>query len=186
MRAEVKTAELKAHLRKEISSFPAEFLLFLPVSMILELYDGTKAQRVLRADPDGKEIILRAGTEQSRWRVIFREVKIKDGRARADATHIHARDKVPLVWAIPSEGKRDESGRFWAFFPTHTATYLPGILNAPWKLISDRNAMVGGEWNTALMREAARLIVKTLPELSTSDDPGRLLNAFPSDSVRWG
>ncbi|NLH74016.1 MAG: DEAD/DEAH box helicase [Verrucomicrobia bacterium] len=184
VRAEVKTAELKAHLRKEISSFPAEFLLFLPVSMILELDDGTKPQRVLRADPDGKEIILRAGTEQSRWRVIFREVKIKDGRARADATHIHARDKVPLAWAIPSEGKRDESGRFWAFFPTHTATYLPGILNAPWKLNSDRNAIVGGEWNTALMREAARLIVKTLPELSTSDDPGRLLDAFPRQLER--
>lgn len=184
VRAEVKTAELKAHLRKEISSFPAEFLLFLPVSLILELDDGTEPQRELRADTDGKEIILRAGTEQSRWRVVSQEVEIVDERARADATHIHARDKVPLAWAIPLEGKREEAGRFWAFFPTHTPTYLPGILNAPWKLNSDRNAIIGGEWNTALMREAARLIANTLPTLSTPEDPGRPLDAFPRQLER--
>jgi superfamily II DNA or RNA helicase len=86
---------------------------------------------------------------------------------------------VPIAWAIPLEGRREEAGRFWAFFPTHTQTYLPGILNAPWKLNSDRNAIIGGEWNVALMVEAARLIAETLPDLATPEDPARSLDAFP-------
>ena len=80
---------------------------------------------------------------------------------------------------MPIEGKREEAGRFWAFFPTHTPTYLPGILNAPWKLNSDRNAVIPGEWNEALMKEAANLIADALPQLRTDDDPGRTLDAFP-------
>jgi superfamily II DNA or RNA helicase len=184
VRAEVKTPGLEAHLRNEMADFPAEFLLFLPVSLILDLDDGDKLRRELRAEPDGEERILRVGAEQSRWRVVSREVAVTDERARADATHIHARHTVPVSWAIPLDGKREEAGRFWAFFPTHTPTYLPGILNAPWKLNSDRNAIIGGEWNTTLMREAARLIVETVPALSTLEDPGRPLDAFPRQFER--
>ena len=66
-----------------------------------------------------------------------------------------------------------------AFFPTHTPTYFPGILNAPWKLNSDRNAIIGGEWNAELMLEAARLIGETLPQLCTNGDPARVMDAFP-------
>lgn len=61
---------------------------------------------------------------------------------------------------------------------------MPGIVNAPWKLNTDRNAVIGGEWNTALMADAARLIVEALPRLSTSDDPGRPLDAFPRQLER--
>ncbi|MCX7937789.1 MAG: ATP-dependent helicase, partial [Chlorobi bacterium] len=184
VRAEIKTSEMEDHIRREIAAFPAEFLLFLPVTLVLELDDGTGPVRELRVESNGEERILRVGTDLSRWRVVSREVAIEDERARSDATHIHARDRVPLAWAIPLEGKREEAGRFWAFFPTHTPTYLPGILNAPWKLNSDRNAIIGGEWNTALMREAARLIVETLPTLSTPEDPGRPLDAFPRQLER--
>ena len=66
-----------------------------------------------------------------------------------------------------------------SLFPTHTATDVPGILNAPWKLNSDRKNIIGGEWNTALMDEAAGLVADTLPKLSSPSDPGRLLDAFP-------
>ena len=184
VRAEVKTEGFEERLRQEIESFPAEFLLFLPVHLLLHLDNGTGKFRELRVETRGKERFLHSGEEQSRWRVVSREVAITDERARADATHIHARQSVPVAWAIPLEGKREEAGRFWAFFPTHTPTYLPGILNAPWKLNSDRNAIIGGEWNTALMREAARLVVETLPSLSTPEDPGRPLDAFPRQLER--
>src|SRR5262249_23017378 len=66
-----------------------------------------------------------------------------------------------------------------AFFPTHTAARVPGILNAPWKLNNDRNAIIGGEWNTALMREAARIVTGTLGSLANPDEPARALDAFP-------
>ncbi len=184
VRVEVQTRDILEHLREEIRAFPAEFLLFFPVSTSLVLDDGETPSRALRIERDGNDCLLHGGSEVSRWRIAKRDVAIADVRAVADATHIHARDSVPLSWAIPLEGKREEAGRFWAFFPTHTPTCLPGILNAPWKLNSDRNAIIGGEWNTALMHEAARLIGETLPQLCTDADPGCALDAFPRQLER--
>ncbi len=179
VRAEVCAVDLLEHLRKEIRTFPSEFLLFLRVPVVLLLDDGVETARELRVEEHGDERVLMEGREKSRWRVVSWEVPITDERAVNDATPLHARPMLPLDWAVPLEGKREESGRFWAFFPTHTPTYLPGILNAPWKLNSDRQSIIGGEWNSALMSEAARLVADFLPKLSTPDDPGRVLDAFP-------
>lgn len=184
VRVEVQSPELIEHLRQEIISFPAEFLLFFPVATILSLDDGEKSSRELRVEPEGKDFLLHDGSAKARWRVEKQDVPITDQRALDDATNIHARDSVPLAWAVPIEGKREEAGRFWSFFPTQTSTYLPGILNAPWKLNSDRNAIIGGEWNTALMREASCLVVKTLASLATPEDPARPLDAFPRQLER--
>ena len=186
--AEIKAESFHDHLQKEIGEFPAEFLLFLPVAVSLTLDTGGDAEprRELRREPVGQDVILHDGRAKSpsRWRVVEKLIHITDQRAKDDATHVHTRDVVPLAWAMPIEGKREEAGRFWAFFPTHTPAYLPGILNAPWKLNSDRNAVISGEWNTALMREAANLIADALPQLRTEDDPGRPLDAFPRQLER--
>lgn len=179
IRVEVGSESLLQHIRQEIRSFPAEFLLFFPIATTLTLDDGEERARAVRLAIEGGEHILYDGDAVSRWRIAAREVHITDVRAVADATHIHARESVPVSWAMPLEGRREEAGRFWAFFPTHTQTYLPGILNAPWKLNSDRNAIIGGEWNAALMAEAAQLIADTLPTLAVPDDPARPLDAFP-------
>ncbi|MCC5870279.1 MAG: DEAD/DEAH box helicase family protein [Gammaproteobacteria bacterium] len=184
VRAEIGEGDLAQQIREEIRSFPAEFLLFFPVTTTLILDDGEKKPREVRIESEADESLLHDGENLSRWRVAAREVRIEDARARADATHIHARAIVPIAWAVPVQGRREEAGRFWAFFPTHTQTYVPGILNAPWKLNSDRNAVIGGEWNTALMAEAAGLIVEALPDLATADDPGRPLDAFPRQLER--
>jgi hypothetical protein len=179
VRVEVPGSEIREHLREEIRGFPAEFLLFFPVPTVLIFDDGEGQPREIRAELHGSHQSLLDGAETSRWRVASLEVAISDGRALADATHIHARGSVPVAWAVPLESMREDAGRFWAFFPTHTPTYLPGILNAPWKLNSDRNAIIGGEWNSALMTEAAKLIAGALPSLASSGDPGRPLEAFP-------
>lgn len=178
VRAEICNTSIKPHLTEEIRNFPAPFLLFLPikVSLDLDVGDGTKLK--LHREPEGSDVILHDSESPSRWRVVEHEVRITDESARNDATHLHARESVPLAWAIPLEGPK-ESGRFWAFFPTDTQTRLPGILNAPWKLNNDRKALIPGDWNTALMREAAKLVADYLPKLSTPEDPGRLLDAFP-------
>lgn len=183
VRVDVRATGIHEHLRQEIRAFPAEFLLFFPVATVLTLDDGEQPARELRFELADQQT-LHDGAETSRWRVSERELRIADPRALADATHIHARESVPLAWAVPLEGRREEAGRFWAFFPTHTPTYVPGILNAPWKLNSDRNAIIGGEWNTALMAGAASLIADTLPRLSVSTDPGRPLDAFPRQPER--
>jgi superfamily II DNA or RNA helicase len=167
------------HLRQEIRGFPPEFLLFFPVPVELTLDDGEKPARELSVGHEPDAMALNDGKDSARWRVFRREVRIAESRALADATHIHARDTVPLAWAVPVEGRREEAGRFWAFFPTHTPTFVRGILNAPWKLNSDRNAIIGGEWNHALMAQAAVLIAESLPALRTDADPALPLDAFP-------
>lgn len=179
IRVEVGSESLLQHIRQEIRLFPSEFLLFFPVASTLTLDDGKEKAREIRLAVEDNEHVLSAGEVVSRWRIAETEVQITGKPAVEDATHIHARASVPISWAMPIEGRREEAGRFWAFFPTQTSTCLPGILNAPWKLNSDRNAIIGGEWNTALMTEAARLISETLPSLATQDDPARLLDAFP-------
>ena len=184
VRAKICAEDLVDRIRHEIRSFPAEFLLFFPISTTILLDDGKEPAREVRIEHKAGEHVLHDGTSVSRWRVFERTVRIRDEGALEDATHIHARESVPVAWAVPLRGRREEAGRFWAFFPTRTQTYMPGIVNAPWKLNTDRNAVIGGEWNTALMAEAAQLIVESLPRLSTSDDPGRPLDAFPRQMER--
>ncbi len=179
VRVGVGSEETLEHLKQEIRSFPAEFLLFFPVPVELVLDEGDQPARELGVQVDGERLVLQDGKETSRWLVARREVRVADPKALADATHIHARDSVPVTWAVPVEGRREEAGRFWAFFPTHTPTFMRGILNAPWKLNSDRNAIIGGEWNRALMSEVAALVAETMPSLRTDDDPALPLDAFP-------
>src|SRR5690606_1952193 len=155
-----------------------------PMATTLTLDDGEEKARVARLAIEGAEHILLDGDAVSRWHIAAREVRITHARAGADATPVQPPASVPVPRAMPLEGRREEAGRFSAFFPTHTQTYLPGILNAPWKLNSDRNAIIGGEWNAALMAEAALLIADTLPSLATPDDPARPLDAFPRQMDR--
>lgn len=185
VRAKIRNADIFPHLQEEIRNFPSPFLLFLPVAVSLDLDMGIAPKRQLRREPDGPDIVLHDGDAESRWRVVEKpEIRIADAAAKADATHLHAREVVPLSWAMPLDVKCEQSGRFWAFFPTDTPTRLPGILNAPWKLNSDRKALIPGDWNAALMREAAKLVAEHLPRLSTALDPGRPLDAFPRQLER--
>lgn len=181
VRVEIAQPESLNHLRSEVREFPPEFLLFFPTPTKLVLDDAEQPPRELAVEPQGEDLLLHDGPQTSRWRVGSRCVAITDKRALDDATHIHSRgsDELPVSWALPIEGRVEEAGRFWAFLPTQTQTHLPGIVNAPWKLNSDRNAIIGGEWNHALMSEAASLIAEALPSLSTPEDPARPLDAFP-------
>lgn len=180
VRAEILNADIRPHLQDEIRNFPSPFLLFLPTAVALELDAGEGKPRTILREPNGEDIVLSEGDRSSRWRVFEHpDVSITDEAAKADATHLHVRNVVPLTWAMPLDSRHEDMGRFWAFFPTQTLSRLPGILNAPWKLNSDRNGLIPGEWNKALMREAAKLVAEHLPQLATPDDPGRVLEAFP-------
>lgn len=180
VRAEVNAPEILKHLEEEMASFPAEFLLFLPMPVSVHLNNGKGLVRELHTTREADGImVLHDGDQSTRWRVSQRDVRVVDESAKSDATHIHQRDSGPVAWALPLDGKREQSGRFWFCFPTGTQTRLPGILNAPWKLNSDRNAIIGGEWNKALMAGAAQLVVETLTSLKAEGDAARPLDFFP-------
>lgn len=179
VRAEINRPEAGERLKSELNVFPSEFLIFFPVPVALDLLDNEGHIKSLSVEFDGALRNLKSGENVSKWRVFESVVSIEDERALGDATHIHGRDEVPLSWAVPVDGRRDEVGRFWAFFPTQTQTRIAGILNAPWKLNSDRNAIIGGAWNDALMDACADLVVRSLPFLATEEDPARPLDSFP-------
>jgi superfamily II DNA or RNA helicase len=165
----------------EIRNLPAEFLLFLPVDVDMLLDDGQGNVRRLSRRRSGSDMILLDGETEHPWRVMERQVAMDDPMALEDATHVHRRTDVPVSWAMPLGQRRESTGYFWAFFPTSTPTYLAGILNAPWKLNSDRTSIIRGPWNDYIMRSAAEMVVDALPGLAAIDDRGRPLDAYPRD-----
>ena len=88
------------------------------------------------------------------------------------------RKEVPISWAAPID-RLNDPGRFWAYFPTTTTSLLSGILNAPWKTNEDRQNLLSGVYNNELLHAAAAMVARTLPRLSTEEDPARHLDALP-------
>ncbi|NVM42511.1 DEAD/DEAH box helicase family protein [Ochrobactrum intermedium] len=170
-------------LKREIADFPAEFLLFLTSAISLELEVEGAAPRLLTKRFEDGLAVVSDGTNEARWKVFEASVKVDSLAARSDATHIQAREQVPLSWAVPVGG-REQAGRFWAFFPTETQSRTSGILNAPWKLNSDRTNLIRGPWNEAIMQAAADLISGSLTALSTPEDYGAAVSAFPRQPER--
>ena len=72
---------------------------------------------------------------------------------------------MPICWAAPLD-RLDRPGHFWAFFPTHTASLVAGILNAPWKTNEDRQNLLPGRYNEELIEAAASMIAGGLPTLA--------------------
>ena len=158
-------------LAEELAAFPAEFVLFLPakIELTLEVF-GNPVRRISKHVEEAAVVVVGDGASVARWRLFETRVRVEDQAAKEDATHIQARDDMPLAWAVPLAA-REQAGKFWAFFPTETQTLTSGILNAPWKLNSDRTNLIRGPWNTELMKAAAALVAKSLPSLSTEGDP---------------
>lgn len=183
--AQLEAPEAGTRVMREMRDFPAEFLLFLPVDVELVL-KGQDFERHLRrrSDEDGAVIIedlSDSSKTPQRWRVFSRQVEITDALAIEDATDVHARDQIPLIWAAPIGRAREQAGRFFAFFPTSTETRTLGILNAPWKLNSDRTALIRGAWNAALMEAAADFIFDNMETLAADIEPGGVLDAYPRE-----
>jgi superfamily II DNA or RNA helicase len=180
--AEIRDKTAHDRLATEIACFPPEFLLFLPADITLDMEVDGQSPRHFSKRKEGEVVIVGDGVAETRWRLFEKTVMVDDPEAIADATHIQARAQIPLSWAMPLEGQ--QAGRFWAFFPTETLSRTAGILNAPWKVNSDRTNLVAGEWNKALMREAATLIASALPSLASKTDQGLAVAAFPRQLER--
>ena len=182
----------RADLRQQVERFPPEFLLFVDhvKSLTLEADDLCR-ELVLHKDADGV-LHLSDHNAQSqpspdapaRWRC-FKKTHVLSDRARDDAPDMaDDSDKVPIWWAAPVDGMRqdgdDVSGRYWAFFPTTTPSLLGGILNAPWRTDSNRqNLLEGRYYNDELVGVAASLVADSLREMSAPQDPAVHLDLLP-------
>ncbi|MDE0701429.1 MAG: DEAD/DEAH box helicase [Acidimicrobiaceae bacterium] len=165
-------------LRKQMKAFSAEFLLFVAHVQRLALTDDAgKVNRLLELAGHEDAYVLSDGVAASQWR-LFEGTHLLSSDARADRRPGDDRNEVPVSWAAPLD-RLDRPGKFWAFFPTNTASLVPGILNAPWKTNEDRQNLLAGRYNDELIEAASELIAEALPGLSTDDDPARHLDALP-------
>ncbi len=163
-------------LAQQIRDFPPEFLLFVDHVHYLTLEGEERSRNFMLHRQDG-ELHLDTGEGTTRWRRFSTTHRLSD-EARADwPLHDH-NDDVLIQWAA-SLDQTDRAGRFWAFFPTDTASLVAGILNAPWKTNEDRQNLLSGRYNKELIEAAAKMIAEALPQLATNDDPARHLDMLP-------
>ena len=174
-------AGVHGRLVRQMTEFPAPFLLFVGHVRELSLrgHGGIEPRKFEVERRDEVLHLLRIDGIDREWEVFPRMHRLSDAAA-GEWRHGRGRREVPLWWAYPSDRRdRDEYRHFWAYFPTGTASLVPGILNAPWKTNEDRQNLLPGAYNEELIRAAADLIVKELPALRTAEDPARHLDALP-------
>ncbi|WP_344241966.1 DEAD/DEAH box helicase [Actinocorallia libanotica] len=165
-------------LGRDLTQFPAEFLLFSPHVSEVVLEDrrenGVARSLTQRLNDDARTLIHKNGskTETEEWRV-FTRAHAPSIDALREAGELHDRPEVDISWAVPVTGSRTRGrGQFWAYFPTNYSTTLRGILNAPWKTSEDRqNLYQANRFNDELIISGADLVVESLAALSTSQDP---------------
>ena len=164
-------------LATQVREFPPEFLLFVPHVRYLTLECEGEDPREFTLRRDGEELHLDTGSGSSRWRC-YKTTHALSEDARADRRTPDETGEVQIAWAAPVD-HLSGPGRFWAFFPTRTASLLPGILNAPWKTNEDRRNLLAGPYNDELIDAAANMVADALPSLATSTDPAKHLDAPP-------
>lgn len=166
-------------LEDDINEFPSEFLLFCPHIGRVVLENRSVGEcRTITLDRTGEFLRLNDGVEERAWRV-FERVHKPSPEARREAGELADREELPLVWAVPVEGRLGV-GSFWAFFPLRDETTLSGIVNAPWKTNDDRTSLLPGRFNRELLNAVARLVADNLPQLRKPADPAWHLDVIPA------
>lgn len=167
-------------LRRQITAFPQEFLLFVNHVSQLTMKMGGQVVRTFNLNRQGEISVLKDGENESQWLVVSDEHRLSE-EAKSDRRSLDDVDNIQVSWAIPVN-RLDSTGHFWAFFPTMTTSPLAGILNAPWKTNEDRQNLLTGVYNDELIDFAAGLAAKTITKLQTKADPARHLDALPRRS----
>ncbi len=164
-------------LFEQLLGFPREFLLFVDHVHTLELEAPPDLTRRLTLESEGEIHTLTEAEAATRW-LRFRSSHELSARAWADRRADDDRTQVTVTWAAPLD-RWSQPGRFWAYFPTATASLVQGILNAPWKTNEERQNLLDGAYNDDLIRGAAQLVARSCRRLSSADDPARHLDVLP-------
>ena len=166
------------NLDRQLRDFPSEFLLFVGhVSELTLENDCAEESRTISMSQEAGEYLLDSGDATTRWMVVSGLHRLSND-AKADSRSLDDAMEVPISWAAPLDPS-NEPGKFWAFFPTSTASLLSGILNAPWKTNEDRQNLLPGVYNEELISAAASMVADAITKLSRHDDPSSHLDALP-------
>jgi superfamily II DNA or RNA helicase len=176
-------------LSDDMKNFDSAFMLFSPHVGELVLSDRTSgAQREIQLSEAGDEVTIKEGLDSRSWRVFSSRIRPSQ-QAKDEAWELSAREELPVIWAVPVEG-RVTVGRFWAFFPLRDETTLTGIANAPWQINDDRVGLLeGSQLNRELLDELSRLVLESVPKLGRKSDPGWVLDLIPArgrEARCWG
>jgi len=167
-------------ISQDMTQFPPEFLLFSPAITELVMDDRTGGGvRTIQLSGDATAgYVLNDGEKQSSWHVTSRTHR-PSKLALKDAGELGRREVVEVVWASPASGAG--LGAFWAYFPTQFRTTLSGIINAPWKLSSDRLTILEGPFNEELLLEVLpSLVADGISRGYRQDDPAALVDVLPA------
>jgi superfamily II DNA or RNA helicase len=176
-------------LSDDMKGFEAAFMLFSPHVGELVLSDRTAGiRREIKLSQAGDVVTISEGHDSRRWWVFSSKIQPSQ-QAKDEAWELSAREELPVVWAVPLEG-RLSVGRFWAFFPLRDETTLTGIANAPWQINDDRAGLLeGSQLNKELLDELSRLVLANVPTLTRKHDPGWVLDVIPArgrEARCWG
>ena len=160
-------------LAEQCETFQAEFLLLTKHVSQITIQTG-EDERLIHVQREAGIHTLFDGTEQSQWKVYSTVHELSD---EAQADRPDDGRNASINWAVPIDGKVE--GKFWAYFPTQTASLLNGILNAPWKTSDDRQNLLKGVYNDELIGATAKLVATSIADLSSHEDPSRHLDALP-------
>ncbi|MXZ41342.1 MAG: DEAD/DEAH box helicase [Caldilineaceae bacterium SB0666_bin_21] len=160
-------------LTEQCETFRVEFLLLTKHVSQITIQIGAD-ERLIHVQREAGIHTLFDGTEQSQWKVYSAVHELSD---EAQADRPDDGRNASIDWAIPIDRKVE--GKFWAYFPTQTASLLNGILNAPWKTSDDRQNLLKGVYNDELIEAAAELVAVSIADLSSAEDPGSHLDVLP-------
>ena len=141
-------------------------MLFLKKIRTVEVVRDSRSIREFHRLDDGGDVLIDDGQTAHIWRIL-------NGEFDEDADTLLARypekiEKVPsLTVAIPYD--QELPGRLCAYLPTEESTGLPFHINADFFPRSDRKGLITsgyqGEWNSAAIAGAARLLANNLSNL---------------------
>ena len=185
-------ADTLRKLADQISTFRAEFLLFVPHVRRLDMHwrNDTLADvesRELELENQDRIIYeLRDRGTRHHWK-LFRQIRQLSLAAKRNRGVRDTVDQVRITWAVPL-GPQTGHHHFWAFFPTEIASLVHGIFNAPWKTTENRQhllALRGNDYNSELIDFTALLVAEELTQLRNKNDPALHLDYLGGRAEYW-
>ena len=169
-------------LLEQIENFPPELLLFVKHIDKLRLDTDEYSSTSSISERDGLYFLNKDG-DISTWKLFEKTYKLSND-ALEDGRPVYESNCCRITWAVPIDRMKSTDYRqFWIFFPTETASLVSGILNTLWKPYEDRHNLLPGVYNRELICDAVSLIVDSLPNLNTNNDPALHLDALPRGRV---